>query len=44
MYLIIDVKTNRPVGKPYQSIRRAYARADKLDLIYGAVRYIVKSI
>lgn len=41
-YQIIDNQTKRPVGKPYHSLSRAHHRADKLDLEYGAIRYIVR--
>lgn len=40
-YLVIDTKTQQPVGKPYHCVRRARARRDALDMQYGAVRYRV---
>ena len=40
VYKVIDLLTNQTVGT-YKSIRRAYRRADKLDLAYGMVRYYV---
>ena len=43
-YIIIDNKTNTQVGGIYTVRSRASKRADKLDLMYGAVRYIVKPI
>lgn len=40
-YIIVDTLTGRQVGKRYgwASRNRARARADKLDLEYGACRY-----
>lgn len=43
-YQIIDIQTKQPVGKPYPTLRAARRRADKLDLEYGAIRYIVKAV
>ncbi|WP_322470265.1 hypothetical protein SOM08_06065 [Hydrogenophaga sp. SNF1] len=43
MYRIIDIRTQKPVGKPYKSASRARARRDKLDLQHGAIRYRVVS-
>lgn len=43
MYQIIDIQTKGIMGT-YQTLRRAHARADKLDLIYGSVRYIVQRV
>lgn len=43
-YKIIDIQTGRQVGKNYTQRSRAYRRADKLDLEYGAVRYVVKPV
>lgn len=41
MYHIVDIKTGLVVGK--RSTRNAASnRADKLDLAYGAVRYVVR--
>lgn len=42
-YQVIDNKTKQIVGE-YKSRKRASNRADKLDLEYGAYRYIVKPI
>lgn len=42
MYKIIDIKTGLQVGKPYATLKRARRRADKLDLEYGAIRYVVQ--
>lgn len=42
MFIIIDRQTGLQVGKPYKSKQRVRARRDKLDLIYGAYRYVVK--
>lgn len=44
MFEIIDIHTKLRVGKPYKSKGRARARCEKLDLEYGAYRYIVKEI
>ena len=43
---IIDLKTQEQIGKDYDySIRnRARARAEKLNLDYGAYRYTAKTI
>lgn len=38
-YVIVDIQTNAIVGKPYTDSNRARARADKLDMDYGAHRY-----
>lgn len=43
-YEIFDVRTRSVVGKPYASRQRASARANKLDLAYGAVRYVVRPV
>lgn len=40
---VIDIQTGKSMGK-YKSGRAAYDRADKLDMAYGAVRYVVKLI
>lgn len=42
VYIIVDTKTKKQVGKDYTDRQRASTRADKLDLEYGAVRYVVK--
>ena len=46
IYKIIDKNTNLQVGKDYayNQRNRARARADKLDLAYGAYRYIIKAV
>lgn len=41
VYKVIDLQTNQVMGT-YKVMRRAYRRADKLDLEYGAIRYYVK--
>jgi hypothetical protein len=41
-YTIIDIQTKTQVGKVYNDRNRARKQADRLDLKYGAVRYIVK--
>jgi hypothetical protein len=43
-YVIVDRHTKLRVGKPYLNRARARARADRLDLEYGAYRYHVESI
>lgn len=43
MYKIIDCKTSEVVGS-YSDRKRAYSRANKLDLAYGAVRYTVRFV
>lgn len=40
---VIDCHSGRPVGS-YSSRRRASNAADRLDLDYGAVRYIVRRL
>jgi hypothetical protein len=42
MYHVIDNQTGAIKGT-YQTNRRAHARADKLDLEYGSIRYRVTS-
>ena len=43
---IIDLRTRQQVGKDYtyKNRNKARARADKLDLDYGAYRYVAKII
>ena len=41
MYSVIDIKTGDIVGR-YASSKRAYRIADRLDLHFGAVRFVVK--
>lgn len=41
-YIIIDIKTGRPVKSKSKTLQGLRKYADKLDLQYGAVRYIVK--
>lgn len=41
-YTIIDIQTKAQVGKVYNDRNRARKQADRLDMKYGAVRYIVK--
>ena len=43
-YEIVDSKTGRVIGKPYNSRSRATGRADKLDNEYGAYRYKVRKV
>lgn len=42
-YEVVDNQTSRVVAS-YTSRRRAQARADKMDLQYGAVRYVVRPV
>lgn len=42
-YQVIDIQTKQVIGE-YSTRRRASNRADKLDLAYGAIRYIVKPL
>lgn len=42
-YLVIDGQTGEIRGS-YASRRRAFRRADKLDLEYGAYRYYVQVV
>ena len=41
LYKIVDIQTRQQIGELYKDRRRAQRRADKLDLRYGAVRFIV---
>jgi len=41
-YRIFDNITRSFIGSRYRSRKRASARADYLDTMYGAVRYIVQ--
>lgn len=43
-YVIIDIQTKAQVGKVYTERKRASAQANRLDMKYGAIRYVVKSI
>lgn len=43
-YEIVDTKTGKVVGKPYNSRSRARARVDRLDNEYGAYRYRVRQV
>jgi len=42
-YSIVDIQTKAVVGKPYNDRSRARTQANKLDLKYGAIRYIVRT-
>ena len=45
IYQLIDTKTNTVIKEyAYSQRNRARNRRDKLDLQYGAVRYILKPI
>lgn len=41
VHQIIDKNTKQPVGKPSTNLKRLHRKADKLDMEYGAIRYIV---
>ena len=41
MYSVIDIRTGEIVGS-YKSRKVASRKADKLDMEYGAVRYVVR--
>ena len=43
-YQIVDSKTGDLIGKPSENGRRLRRKADKMDLEYGAVRYVVRLI
>ena len=43
MYHIIDTKTGKTV-KEYATRKQASRQAEKMDLAYGAVRYVVRWI
>lgn len=43
MYHVVDTRTGDVVSRP-MSARAARARADKLDAIYGAVRYSARPV
>ena len=43
-YEVVDSKTGKVMGKPYNSRSRARGRADKLDNEYGAYRYQVRKV
>ena len=42
-YEVIDSHTDQVVGS-YKTSKRAYHRADNLDLAYGGIRYMVRII
>jgi hypothetical protein len=41
-YTIVDIQTKTQVGKVYNDRNRARKQADRLDMKYGAVRYVVR--
>lgn len=43
MYQVIDNRTGQLVGT-YSTAKRARRKADKLDLVYGAIRYSVRFV
>ena len=42
-YEVVDIKNRRVVGS-FVTLKHAHQRADRLDLEYGGVRYIVRRI
>lgn len=42
-YEIVDIQTGAKFG-PYKTLRQAHVVADKKDLQYGAVRYVVRPV
>ena len=42
-YSIVDIQTKAIVGKLYNDRSRARTQANKLDLKYGAIRYVVRT-
>ncbi|WP_223621199.1 hypothetical protein [Lysobacter sp. ESA13C] len=43
-YEVIDVRTQSRVGRVYTTRDGANRAADRLDLAYGAVRYVVRAV
>lgn len=43
-YRIIDTHTEKVVRAGYTDRRKAARQADRMDLAYGAVRFVVQSI
>lgn len=43
-YAVVCLHTGQRQGKPYATRKRARARADALDLRYGAYRYTVVAV
>ena len=43
MYKIIDKQTKKVMGT-YKDVKRARRRAEKLDIEYGAYRYMVEKV
>ena len=41
---IVDHQTGSRVGKPYNNLKAAHRKADKLDTEHGAVRYSVRPL
>lgn len=44
MYEILDMHKGERVGKLHATRKTASSRANKLDLAYGAVRYVVRPV
>ena len=44
VYKIYDTQSKCFTKGEYSTFNRAQRKADKLDLVYGAIRYVVKSI
>lgn len=43
-YRIVDLQTKSQVGTLYNNRKRAHTRADRLDMEYGAYRYMVEPV
>lgn len=43
LYSVVDIMTGEVVGS-YKNRKRASRKADKLDMEYGAVRYVVRML
>jgi len=43
-HVVIDTKTGKQYGKPHATASAARRTRDRMDLIYGAIRYTVKTI
>jgi len=44
VYKIFDTQSKLFTKGQYSTLRTAQRKADKLDLAYGAVRYVVKAV
>lgn len=43
-YEVFDLNTGLKAAGPYATSRRAYAKSNQLDLVYGAIRYGIRPI